>query len=57
MRNVTEAPPVTTPTVTPVTPWTPERTPEPRPYYDPDTVREPDEICEQQKRRQGWEAV
>ena len=46
----TEAP-VRMPTVTPT------REPEPRPYYDPDTVREPDKICPQQRRESGWEAV
>ena len=46
----TEAP-VRMPTVTPT------REPEPRPYYDPDTVREPDKICPQQRRELGWTSV
>jgi hypothetical protein len=27
-----------------------------RPYVDPGTIRQPGEICPQQKREQGWEA-
>lgn len=35
----------------------PTRTePDTRPRVDPDTVREPDRICPQQRREQGWEA-
>ena len=33
------------------------RSPQPRPYFDPDTVREPEKICPQQRREQGWEGV
>lgn len=38
-----------------MTPRSPER--ERRPYFDPDTVREPGEICPQQTREEGWEAL
>ena len=41
-----------TPTRTPV-----KSSPAPRPYFDPATVKEPAEICPQQRREEGWEAI
>lgn len=46
------------PTQTPTRTPTPTRTaPSPRPQIAPDTTREPQTWCPQQKRESGWEAV
>ncbi len=39
------------------TPTRTEPTQEPRPIMDPDEVREPEELCDQQKREEAWEAM
>ena len=41
--------------VKPMSPPIPRR--EDRPYYDPDTVREPETWCPTQKRRGGFEGI
>ena len=59
--------PQTTPSE-PLTPFSPRikpnqpsksnpTSPRPSPLYDPDTVREPQRVCPQQRREFGWEAI